>query len=96
MKVLGEDELHEYVHKYNLKVPKEAKKLMKGTEFEKIPFNCFINAKNQATVSDEAIDLLEKMLKYDKNERINCKQAMAHTYFDPIREQIAKQDAAAT
>jgi hypothetical protein len=30
MKVLGEDELHEYVHKYNLKIPKEAKKLMKG------------------------------------------------------------------
>ena len=46
MKVLGEDELHEYVHKYNLKIPKEAKKLMKGNEFEKIPFNCFINAKN--------------------------------------------------
>jgi casein kinase II subunit alpha len=30
MRVLGEDELHEYVHRYNLKIPKDAKKLMKG------------------------------------------------------------------
>jgi len=42
--------------------------------------------------SEEAIDLLGKMLVYDKNNRINCKDAMAHSYFDPIREFIAKQD----
>jgi hypothetical protein len=33
------------------------------------------------------------MLKYDKNHRINCKDAMAHAYFDPIREFVTKQDA---
>jgi hypothetical protein len=33
------------------------------------------------------------MLKYDKNHRINCKDAMAHGYFDPIREFVQKQDA---
>ena len=27
--VLGDEALHEYVHKYNLKIPKEAKKLMR-------------------------------------------------------------------
>ena len=41
-------------------------------------------------VSAEAIDLLDKMLKYDKNKRINCVDAMAHPYFDPIREFLAK------
>jgi hypothetical protein len=35
MKVLGDDDLHEYVHKYNLKIPKEVKKLMKGQDFIK-------------------------------------------------------------
>lgn len=35
MKVLGEDSLHEYVHRYGLKIPKEVKKLMQGQEFEK-------------------------------------------------------------
>lgn len=30
MRVLGEEELHSYVHKYDLKIPKDVKKLMKG------------------------------------------------------------------
>ena len=30
MRVLGEDDLHEYVHKYDLKIPKDVKKLIKG------------------------------------------------------------------
>lgn len=46
MKVLGEDDLHEYVHRYNLKIPKEVKKLMKGYEFEKIPWESFVNNRN--------------------------------------------------
>jgi len=41
-------------------------------------------------ISGEAIDLLDKMLKYDKNKRINCVDGMAHSYFDPIREFLAK------
>ena len=41
-------------------------------------------------VSDDAIDLLDKMLRYDKNDRIRPREAMEHKYFDPIRE-FAKQ-----
>jgi len=41
--------------------------------------------------SPEALDLLAKMLVYDKNERIKCKPAMAHAYFDPIREFAKEQ-----
>ncbi len=44
-------------------------------------------------VSEEALDLLEKMLQYDKNKRINCKDAMAHKYFEPIRDFIKEQAA---
>ncbi len=43
MRVLGEEDLHEYVHRYGLKIPKEVKKIMKGQEFEKNPFTNFIN-----------------------------------------------------
>ena len=39
-------------------------------------------------ISEEALDLLWKMLFYDKNLRINCKDAMAHAYFDPVREYL--------
>jgi casein kinase II subunit alpha len=38
--------------------------------------------------SEQALDLLGKMLVYDKNERIKTKDAMAHPYFDPVREFI--------
>lgn len=86
MRVLGDEELHEYVHKYNLKIPKEAKKLMKGQDFVRVPWSAFINDKNRHMCAPEALDLLGKMLVYDKNERINCVDAMAHSYFDPVRE----------
>jgi hypothetical protein len=46
LRVLGEDDLHEYIHKYQLKIPKDAKKLMKNQEFEKVPWTAFINEKN--------------------------------------------------
>lgn len=86
MRVLGEESLMEYVNRYALKIPKEVKKLMKGNEYPRQPFENFISGKNQHMCSPEAIDLLSKMLVYDKNERIKCKEAMAHTYFDPIRD----------
>ena len=62
MKVLGEDDLYEYLQKYNLKVPKEVKKLMKGYEFDKIPWENFVNNRNKHMVSPEAFDLLGRML----------------------------------
>jgi hypothetical protein len=46
MRVLGEDDLHEYVHRYGLKIPKDAKKLIKGQEFEKVPLSNFVSARN--------------------------------------------------
>lgn len=42
-------------------------------------------------ITPEALDLLSKMLVYDKNLRIRCKEAMAHAYFDPIRNFIKEQ-----
>ena len=94
MRVLGDEDLHEYVHKYGLKIPKDAKKLIKGQEFEKVPLSNFVCARNQHMCSEQALDLLSKMLVYDKNERIKTKDAMAHPYFDPIREFIKSQDEA--
>ena len=85
LKVLGEEDLNQYVIKYNLKIPKEVKKLMKGYEFEKQPWEIFVTNRNKHMVTPDALDLLSKMLVYDKNLRIRCKEAMAHAYFDPIR-----------
>jgi casein kinase II subunit alpha len=41
-------------------------------------------------VTEEAIDLLNKMLKYDHAERVTPKDAMEHAYFKPVRDFHAK------
>jgi casein kinase II subunit alpha len=41
-------------------------------------------------VTEEALDLLSKMLRYDHAERITPKDAMEHPYFKPIKEHHAK------
>ncbi len=45
----------------------------------------FINKNNQSLVKEEALDLLKKMLVYDKNLRITPIDAMKHPYFDPVK-----------
>jgi casein kinase II subunit alpha len=37
-------------------------------------------------VSDDGLDLLRKMLVYDKNLRITPIQAMNHPYFNPVKQ----------
>jgi casein kinase II subunit alpha len=36
---------------------------------------------------EQVMDLLKKMLVYDHEMRLTAKQAMAHPYFDPVREE---------
>ena len=84
VRVMGTDDLKEYLRRYKLNLPKQISKLIKPTE--KTPFEAFVTNRNQHRSSPEALDLLSKMLVYDKNERITCKEAMQHEYFAPIRK----------
>jgi serine/threonine protein kinase len=45
--------------------------------------------------SSDAIDLIEKLLKYDSAERITSREAMRHPYFREIREAEARSGASA-
>jgi serine/threonine protein kinase len=40
---------------------------------------------NHARVTTDGIDLLYKMLVYDKNGRLTPREAMEHEFFAPIR-----------
>lgn len=44
----------------------------------------FVHAENQHLVSAEAIDFLDKLLRYDHQERLTAREAMEHPYFYPI------------
>ena len=66
---------------------------MRGKSFPRIPWSEFVNERNQQFCDEDALDLISKMLQFDKNERITPKEAMKHAYFDPVRDMIIEQEA---
>lgn len=41
----------------------------------------FVHSENQHLVSPEALDFLDKLLRYDHLERLTARDAMEHSYF---------------
>ena len=41
----------------------------------------FVHSENQHLVSPEALDYLDKLLRYDHQERLTAREAMEHPYF---------------
>mmetsp|Transcript_43111 Transcript_43111/g.105180 ORF Transcript_43111/g.105180 Transcript_43111/m.105180 type:complete len:145 (+) Transcript_43111:3-437(+) len=37
---------------------------------------------------DQALDLVDKLLRYDPRDRLTAKEALKHPYFDPIRHLV--------
>ncbi len=89
--VLGTDELFEYLDKYDLELDPHFDGIL-GRHSRK-PFSRFLSADNSHLVSDESIDLLSKLLRYDHQERLTALEAQAHPYFMPIREAEAAKSA---
>ena len=83
-KVLGTQELHAYLNKYRIELDPHLEALV-GRHSRK-PWSKFVNADNQHLVTPEAIDLLDKLLRYDHQERITAKEAQKHPFFDPVRD----------
>ncbi|KAG5245748.1 hypothetical protein OIU76_002095 [Salix suchowensis] len=82
-KVLGTDELNAYLNKYRIELDPHLAALV-GRHSRK-PWSKFTNVDNQHLAVPEAVDFLDKLLRYDHLERPTAKEAMAHPYFYPIR-----------
>ncbi|KAM3386147.1 hypothetical protein ACQJBY_009662 [Aegilops geniculata] len=82
-KVLGTDGLNAYLNKYRIELDPQLEALV-GRHSRK-PWSKFINADNQHLVSPEAIDFLDKLLRYDHQDRLTAREAMAHPYFLQVR-----------
>jgi casein kinase II subunit alpha len=93
VKVLGTDELFDYLDKYNLELDPHFDGIL-GRHTRK-PWTKFITPENQHLVSPEAIDLLDKLLRYDHQERLSPVEAMQHLYFAPVRSKEGTGAAAA-
>ena len=85
-KVLGTDELYAYLSKYRIELDPHLESLV-GRHSRK-PWSKFVNADNQHLVSSEAIDFLDKLLRYDHQERLTSREAQDEPYFAPVKEVI--------
>ncbi|KAG0275138.1 Casein kinase II subunit alpha [Linnemannia exigua] len=82
--VLGTDELFRYLDKYSLELD-EHHHVVLHEYIPRIAWGRFVTPQNQHLVSNDALDLLGKLLRYDHQERLTAVEAMAHSYFDPVR-----------
>jgi len=86
-KVLGTDALTEYMDKYNLTLDSAFDDIMGN--YSRKPWEKFITTSNRHLVSDEALDFLDKLLQFDHQKRLTCREAMNHPYFDSLKKAMA-------
>jgi len=84
-KVLGTDELYAYLDKYGISMDSHFMGLI-GKHVRK-PWKKFVSPENKALATPESMDFLDKLLRYDQQERLTAREAMMHPYFDVIRNQ---------
>ncbi|XP_044734661.1 casein kinase II subunit alpha isoform X2 [Chrysoperla carnea] len=78
-KVLGTEELFEYLDKYHIDLDANYSDLI-GRHSKK-RWERFVHSENQHLVSPEALDYLDKLLRYDHATRLTAREAMEHPYF---------------
>jgi serine/threonine protein kinase len=66
-KVLGTEDLFDYLDKYDIELDAQYDDIL--SRYPKKPWHSFINADNQRFVSNDAIDFLDKLLRYDHQVR---------------------------
>ncbi|KAL4623505.1 casein kinase II subunit alpha' [Arapaima gigas] len=90
-KVLGTDELFSYLRKYHIELDPRFKDLL-GQQTRK-RWEQFVQSENQHLVSPEALDLLDKLLRYDHQQRLTATEAMQHPYFYPVLKEQSLSNA---
>eukprot|EP01088_Endostelium_zonatum_P016772 TRINITY_DN4669_c0_g1_i1.p1 TRINITY_DN4669_c0_g1~~TRINITY_DN4669_c0_g1_i1.p1 ORF type:complete len:343 (-),score=53.50 TRINITY_DN4669_c0_g1_i1:69-1097(-) len=83
--VVGSDELDKYTQKYKLDVPKNTRNAI-GDQRKKDWSSFVKRGHNDKWAVPDALDLLDKFLQFDHENRPTAKEAMRHRYFDPVRE----------
>ncbi|KAJ3412035.1 Casein kinase II subunit alpha [Chytridiales sp. JEL 0842] len=91
-KVLGTDDLFAYLDKYDIELEPHFDDIL--GRYPRKAWLKFVNADNERYISPEAIDFLDKLLRYDHQERLTPKEAMSHPYFEPVRNAAASAGGA--
>jgi len=83
-KVLGTKGLDKYLDKYDIGLTEQQEELLE--DFEKESWDDHIHEKTAHLVTDDVLDLLDKLLKYDHAARLTAREAMDHKYFKGVRD----------
>lgn len=80
--MLGTDKLFEYLDKYDIELDRHFDDIL--DRYPMKPWTKFITGDNERYISDDALDFLDKLLRYDHQERLTPREAMEHPYFTPV------------
>ena len=87
IRIVGTEKLREFHGKYQFDIKNDIHVFIYHESLY-LPgkgFDSLVNKDNYETATDEAIDLLCKMLTIDHEQRITAKDAMEHPYFDSLK-----------
>eukprot|EP00758_Cryptobia_borreli_P009207 Tbor_TRINITY_DN5457_c1_g6::TRINITY_DN5457_c1_g6_i1::g.24097::m.24097/K03097/CSNK2A; casein kinase II subunit alpha len=90
--VLGSEGLKEYIDKYKPIFPKDFDHCVLELNKPKRPWASLVTSLTASRCDPHALDLLDRMMRYDHEERILPRDAMLHPYFDPVREECMMED----
>jgi len=90
-KVLGTDDLFAYLEKYDIELDAHYDTIL--GRYPRRQWAKFIVPEGQALCTDDALDFLDHLLRYDHQERLTAQEAMNHTYFETIRRYWADKNA---
>ncbi|EPZ32712.1 Pkinase-domain-containing protein [Rozella allomycis CSF55] len=85
--VLGTDDLYEYLDKYGIELDEHYDGCIK--DCPRVPWVKFIKPETVHLATDEAIDLLDKLLVYDHQARLTAMEAMEHPFFRQVKQTLS-------
>lgn len=85
-RILGSQGLFNYLTRYNIKIDSRLRDVLMNHTRKK--WERFIKTENEYLVNEDAINFLEMTLRYDHTERITAKDALEHSYFQPVRSRL--------
>lgn len=83
-KVLGTKNLDKYLDKYQIDLPEAFDGVLE--EYEQESWDEHIHQRFKALVTDDALDLVERLLQYDPAARPTCQEAMKHKFFKGVKD----------
>ena len=87
---MGTSDLMDYVRKYKLTIKSFISKKLQN--WDRQPWETLFTKQNKHLINPEGLDLLNKMLVYDREKRIAPQEAMKHEYFKPVIEFKEKEE----